>query len=216
MTGSALRDRGQAFPIYIVVVAGLLFAALAFFVVGMAGDTRSDAQGAADAAALAAAREARDTVFTGGDLLALTPADWEKILHGDHFELTGACAKAQQFATSNDATAECEPTPPGFTVNVTTNRPVGNSVVAGSESVHGKATATAVIESRCTLRSAPTPTTTPTATPSATPSPGGDDADKPAVVAFTCKGGTSVDVDPAKPGPLVRLARKLFSVRLTN
>ncbi|MCX4527789.1 pilus assembly protein TadG-related protein [Streptomyces sp. NBC_01551] len=216
MTGSASRDRGQAFPLYIAVVAGLLFAALAFFVVGMAGDTRSDAQGAADAAALAAAREARDTVFVGGDLVAFTPADWEKILQGDRFELRGACAKAQNFAASNDATAECEPALPKFTVAVTTNGTVGKSVVPGSENVHGKATATAVIESRCTLKSVPTPTDTPTATPSATPSPGGDDTDKPAVVAFTCKGGASLDVDPLKPGSLTQLARRLFSIRLTD
>ncbi|MFD9267604.1 pilus assembly protein TadG-related protein [Streptomyces goshikiensis] len=218
MGAAGARDQGQAFPIYIVVVTGLLFAALAFFVVGMAGDTRSDAQGAADAAALAAAREARDTVFVGGDLLALTSADWERILGGDRFELTGACAKAAAFAASNGATAQCEPHLPKFTVAVTTVDTVGKSVVPGSENVHGKATATAVIEPRCTLVSglppSPTPEPTPTGTASPSPSPSG--TPKPSVVSLRCKGGTSVDVDPSKPGPLTQLARKLFSVRLTD
>ncbi|MBT2404731.1 MULTISPECIES: pilus assembly protein TadG-related protein [unclassified Streptomyces] len=219
MTATASRDRGQVFPIYIVVVAGLLFAALAFLVVGMAGATRSNAQGAADAAALAAAREARDTVFVNSDLLVFTPDDWEKILNGDRFELKGACDKAAVFAASNDATAECEPALPRFTITVTTNGTVGKSVVPGSEDVHGRATATAVIESRCSLAApapTPTPTPTPTATPAATPSPGGGGTEEPASVAFRCKGGVSLQLDPSNPGPLVKLARALFSVRLAD
>lgn len=220
MVAAGSRDRGQAFPLYIVVVAGLLFAALAFVVVGMAGATRSDAQGAADAAALAGAREVRDKAFGDTDLLALTPADWEKILTGDRFELKGACGKAVDFATSNDATAECVPNLPRFTVNVTTNGTVGKSVIPGSEDVHGKATATAVIEPRCSLDLAATPTATPTPTPtaapSATPSPGGGDTPKPASVAFRCKDGVPLVVDPSQPGPLAKLARTLFSVRLTD
>ncbi|MFE3860211.1 pilus assembly protein TadG-related protein [Streptomyces goshikiensis] len=218
MIGRGAGDRGQAFPLYIVAMAGLLFAVFLFVVVGMAGDTRSDAQGAADAAALAAAREARDTVFAGGDLLALTSADWERILGGNRFELTGACAKAAAFAASNGATAECEPHLPKFTVAVTTDDTVGKSVVPGSESVHGKATATAEIEPRCTLVSGPAPSPTPEPTPTGTasPSPSPSVTPKPSVVSLSCKDGRSVDVDPSKPGPLTQLARKLFSVRLTD
>ncbi|MFE2168584.1 pilus assembly protein TadG-related protein [Streptomyces sp. NPDC059447] len=211
MTARRSGDRGQAFPIYIVVVAGLLFAALAFFVVGMAGATRSDAQGAADAAALAAAREARDSIFLGLDLVDLKPADWEKIANGDMLKVKGACAKAVEFAALNDATAECEPALPTVTVRVTTNDAVGSSVVPGSGAMHGKATAGAVIEPRCSLRSAPTPTPTPTATPapSATPSPGQGS------VTFLCN-GKLVTLDPANPGSLSKLARELFRVRLAD
>ena len=54
------RDDGQAFPIYITVVGGLLFLAFAYFAVGQAAVNRNGAQTAADAAALAAAQEARD------------------------------------------------------------------------------------------------------------------------------------------------------------
>ncbi|TDU76297.1 pilus assembly protein TadG-related protein [Streptomyces sp. KS 21] len=213
MIARRLGDRGQAFPIYIVVVAGLLFAALAFFVVGMAGATRSNAQGAADAAALAAAREARDNVFLGLDLLSLKPADWEEIVNGDLLKGDGACGKAVDFAALNDATAECEPTIPEFTVAVTTKGTVGNSVVPGSGDMQGKATAKARIEPRCSLRSAPTPAPTPTLTPAPTPSPSPSPGE--GSVTFVCRGKT-LTLDPTKPGPLSQLARALFTVRLVD
>ena len=53
-------DSGQAFPIYITVVGGLLCLALAYFAVGQAAVNRNGAQSAADAAALAAALNTRD------------------------------------------------------------------------------------------------------------------------------------------------------------
>lgn len=208
-----LGDRGQAFPIYIVAVAALLFAALAFFVVGMAGATRSNAQGAADAAALAAAREARDNLFLGLNLANLGPADWEKLVRGDLLAPDGACAKAAEFAALNDATADCNPAIPAFAVTVQTNDAIGSSVVPGSGETHGKATAKALIEPRCILRSAPTPVPTPTSTATAAPSP----SPSPEVggVTFVCK-GKALTVDPTKPGPLKQLARALFSVRLVE
>lgn len=213
MTGRRPDDRGQAFPIYIVVVAGLLFAALAFFAVGMAGVTRSNAQGAADAAALAAAREARDSLFKGLDLGNFKPADWEDVVNGDLLKTEGACAQAAAFAGLNDADVECEPALPKFTVSVTTRSAVGDSVVPGASGTKGKAKATALIEPRCTLRSAPspapTPTSAPTATPSPSPSPGAGG------VTFVCK-GKILTLDPAKPGSLSQLTRALFSVRLVD
>ncbi|MFK0232434.1 pilus assembly protein TadG-related protein [Streptomyces vinaceus] len=202
-----LGDKGQAFPIYIVLVAGLLFAGFAFFVVGMAGTTRSNAQGAADAAALAAAREARDNVFLGLDLLALKPADWEKIVNGDLLDGTGACGAAAEFAALNNASANCTAAIPQFTVMVTTNDTVGKSVIPASGDMRGKATAKARIEPRCSLGSAPTPTPTPTPSPSATPGAG--------TVTFECS-GKALSLDPAKPGPLSQLARALFAVRLVD
>ncbi|MET9882335.1 pilus assembly protein TadG-related protein [Streptomyces sp. NPDC006430] len=211
MTARKSADRGQAFPIYIVVVAALLFAALAFFAVGMAGVTRSNAQGAADAAVLAAAREARDNAFEGVNLTDLRPADWEEIANGDLLKVKAACGKAVEFAALNDATAECEPDIPGFTVRVTTNDAVGNSVVPGTGVVRGKATAKAVIEPRCSLRSAPIPAPTPTSTPAQSPAP----SPGPGNVTFVC-GGKPFALDPAKPGSLSQLARVLFRVRLVD
>lgn len=197
-------DRGQAFPIYVVVVAGLLFAMLAYFVVGMAGATRSRAQGAADAAALAAAREARDGVFGGLNLADLKPEDWGKILKGKGFDTKGACGEAESFAERNGGTAQCEAVLPKFTVTVTTHGTVGKSVIPGTEGVHGKAKATAVIKPRCSLESTSTPA----------PDEGG--APKPDPVNITCDGGTSIKLDPLNPGQLSELARNLFSVRLVS
>jgi hypothetical protein len=58
-------DAGQAFPIYITAVAGLLFLALALFAVGQAGATRNGGQTAADAAALGAAEDFRAQLRKG-------------------------------------------------------------------------------------------------------------------------------------------------------
>ncbi|MFJ2591998.1 pilus assembly protein TadG-related protein [Streptomyces erythrochromogenes] len=222
--GQRTADRGQAFPIYVIVVAGLLFAALAFFVVGQASATRSDAQGAADAAALAAGRAARDDVLLDLDLLSLAPADWTKILEGKLFAVGEACGEAAVFAAKNSATVtSCEPALPRFTVTVETKETIGESVIPGTESMHGTATATALIKSKCRLGAVFTPAPTPTPTPTATPTPttpvgGGTTAPPtptPSTVTFEC-GGESVKLDPLKPGSLSELTRRLFSVRLVG
>ncbi|MFF1410966.1 pilus assembly protein TadG-related protein [Streptomyces sp. NPDC058289] len=194
------RDRGQVLPFYAAMMALFLFAALAFVVVGMAGATRSDAQGAADAAALAAAQEVRDNAFRGRNLLTLTPEDWEEIIRGRRFDTAGACAQANAFAGTNDAAAECDFDVPEFTVTVTTNGTVGDSVIPGTENVHGQATATALIEPRCSLQPAPTP-----------PPPGGGGP-----VDIQCRDGSVIIVNPSDPGSLYNLARKLFVVRLAD
>ncbi|MFF3679976.1 pilus assembly protein TadG-related protein [Streptomyces sp. NPDC002120] len=218
--GEPGRDRGQAFPIYVVVVAGLLFAALAFFVIGQASVRRSDAQGAADAAALAAGREARDKLLLGLDLPALKPADWKKIVDGDFFKAGEACAAAEAFAAKNDAKATgCDASLlPKFTVTVETNGTVGESVIPETGSMHGTATATALIESKCRLGTVSTPSPTPTApaeggSPSPTPTPAPTPI--PSKVTFSCS-GELIELDPLNPGSLKALTKKLFSVRLVG
>ncbi|MEU6294444.1 pilus assembly protein TadG-related protein [Streptomyces erythrochromogenes] len=203
-----LRDRGQAFPIYVLVVAGLLFAALAFFAVGQASVTRSNAQGAADAAALAAAREARDNLVPGLDLSALKPEDWEEVLDGGSLYLANGCSAASGFAAKNDATARCTRVALSFTVEVRTNGTVGESVIPGTDSMHGTANATAVIEPRCYLGSLAAPT--PPADPPTTGS------EEPAPIKIRCKGGKDIDFDPLKANPWRTLARVLFNVRLAD
>ncbi|MFE4633960.1 pilus assembly protein TadG-related protein [Streptomyces sp. NPDC056773] len=186
-------------PFYVTMVACLLFAAFVFVVVGMAGGKRSEAQGAADAAALAAAREVRDNVFVGRNLLTLTPEEWGEILAGRRFDTQGACRKAQAFARSNEASAVCEDlVVPDFTIAVTTRDVVGDSVVPGTESMRGHATATALIEPRCFLDPAVPPLP-----------PGGS-------VGIKCRDGSVITVDPSNPGPLHKLTRKFFNVRLTD
>lgn len=216
MGGRAARDRGQAFPIYVVVVVGLLFAAFVFFVVGQASVTRSDAQGAADAAALAAAREAGVGGLAALDLVALTPEEWAKLLLGDLLNGKGACAAAVDFAARNDAVGTCEPSLPRFDVTVRTNRTVGKSVIPGTDGMHGEARAAAVIEPLCTLGSAPAPTPTATPEPTPTASAGPTAPPVPEKVKLRCKGGKSIEIDPLNPGSLRELSRSLFSVRLVE
>ncbi|MFE2552439.1 pilus assembly protein TadG-related protein [Streptomyces sp. NPDC059355] len=213
MISAKFDERGQAFPIYIVLVAGMLFAAFAFFVFGQAALTRSNAQGAADAAALAAARDARDHLIPGLDFAKFEPDDWERILRGEFLDSTGSCAAASSFAAKNDASATCTPRTREFAVEVTTDGTVGKSVVPGTDSVHGQAKATAAIAPRCTLDAvpAPGPTPSPTATPGPTPAP------SPALpVTFNCKGGKALVLDPSKPDPWRKIARTLFDVRLVD
>ncbi|MBW5484029.1 hypothetical protein GPJ59_19620 [Streptomyces bambusae] len=205
-------DQGQAFPVYVVVVAGLLFAALAFFVVGQASVTRSDAQGAADAAALAAAREARDNLVPGLDLGGLKSEDWSKVLEGKFFDPAGACGKAEDFAARNAAKATCTRQFLRFTVAVETTNTVGNSVIPGTDAMHGTANATAEIEPRCRLgpmATASPPLPPPVEGPTPPPTP-------PGPVKITCTGGDDIIFDPLKPKPWNQLARVLFSVRLVD
>ncbi|MEU9081030.1 pilus assembly protein TadG-related protein [Streptomyces sp. NPDC048357] len=200
-------DRGQAFPIYVVLVAGLLFAALAYFTIGKAAIVRSNAQGAADAAALAAAREARDTLAPGIDLATLSPEDWEQVLLGNRFATSGgACVAARDFAAMNDATATCSRSGTRFSVRSTTNGTVGDSVVPGTSGKHGEADATAEIVPRCHIKpggagsggsSAPTP-------------------ESPEPIKFSCAKGVVVDYDPAQPRAWRSLAAALFDIRLID
>ncbi|MFJ1972149.1 pilus assembly protein TadG-related protein [Streptomyces sp. NPDC087903] len=191
-------DAGQAFPIYIMVVAGLLFLAFAYLAVGQAAANRNGAQTAADAAALAAALDTRDKladlwVDNVGD-----PATWQDIFDGGGVPFDG-CVRAAQLAAQNEATAQClsaNGLPPGYTVDVTTNKSVGESIVPGTESVHSKATATAVIEPLCTFE------------------PPGDDSDEDTLPTLTCQGVEWI----LKPDDLTDLPEPedLFDVHLAD
>ncbi|MGW0390283.1 pilus assembly protein TadG-related protein [Streptomyces sp. NPDC003042] len=215
MIGSRSADQGQAFPIYIVMVACLLFAALAFFAVGQASVTRSNGQGAADAAALAAARDARDHLVPGLDLVTLTPEGWEEVLAGNRFDGERGCSRAQDFAALNDAAATCTRARLQFRVAVVTTGTVGNSVIPGTGDVRGRAEATALIEPRCRLGAIPDDSSSATPTPGAMPSPGAG-LDKPGPVTIECDDSDDVSFDPSKPKPWDRLARSLFKVRLVD
>nr|WP_184968900.1 pilus assembly protein TadG-related protein [Streptomyces echinatus] len=143
-------DSGQAFPIYITVVAGLLFLAFAYLAVGQAAVNRSGAQTAADAAALAAAQSRRDEL-TGKWLEILKdPAKWQDVFHGN-VEVGPACYRAYPLAKENDAVVEdCDDTQPmKVTVEVRTNKRVGKSVVPGVEDIQSTSSAIAVVEPIC-------------------------------------------------------------------
>ncbi|AJT64703.3 pilus assembly protein TadG-related protein [Streptomyces chattanoogensis] len=152
------QDAGQAFPLYIVAVAGLLFLAFAFFAVGQAAATRNSAQTAADAAALGAAQTYRDDLYRA--LRKAVEGDddaWEDLLKAMGSPTGTACDSAQWFAGKNDADAtSCTPDswPTSFAVRVTTRGTVGDSIVPGTENKHASAGAKAVIVPRCTVRPA--------------------------------------------------------------
>ncbi len=138
-----------------MAVGALFFLAFAFFAVGQASVTRNKAQTAADAAALGAARATRDGIegdflnsLKAGDIGAL-----KNLLNGEGMDGAGACDAAATYANDNQADrTSCARVdgPPGYTVGVRTQGTVGNSVVNGTETMHAKAKATAVVQSRCT------------------------------------------------------------------
>ncbi|KOU04551.1 MULTISPECIES: pilus assembly protein TadG-related protein [Streptomyces] len=144
-------DAGQAFPIYITVVGGLLLLALAYFAVGQAGATRNDAQTAADAAALAAALQTRDQLADQWVANILEPGSWQAIFEG-RAPVSSACWRAEQLAARNDASVTCHPDGLlGYTVVAETNHSVGDSIVPGTENQKATESATAVIEGRCSF-----------------------------------------------------------------
>ncbi|MGI5428341.1 pilus assembly protein TadG-related protein [Streptomyces sp. CA-179760] len=144
-------DAGQAFPIYITVVGGLLFLAFAYFAVGQAAANRNGAQTAADAAALAAAQDKRDQLAGAWVNDVLDPSKWESIFAGAAEGVSPSCWRAYQLAAQNDARVnQCDPQDPlSFRVEVETNKSVGDSVVPGTAEQKSDAHATAVIEPRC-------------------------------------------------------------------
>ncbi|QKV92819.1 hypothetical protein HUT19_14515 [Streptomyces sp. NA02950] len=219
-------DAGQAFPIYITAVAGLLFLALALFAVGQAGATRNGGQTAADAAALAAGQDYRDQLRKAF-LKAITDGSaWDDLLNGRGLGVGDACEQAGWFAGKNDAEVTgCTPgyLPTSFTVTVRTREPVGDTVIPGTESQHAKARAKAVVTPRCAVSPTPSPTPAPTTEPPADDEGGNDDGgtgddeggedNKPAVD-LRCD-GEDLTIDPAHPD-LFPDAKDLFSVHLAD
>ncbi|MEV8425913.1 pilus assembly protein TadG-related protein [Streptomyces niveus] len=161
MTRRATRETGQAAPIYIAMVTGLLFLALAFFAVGQAGATRNGAQSGADAAALAAAQESRDDF--GIELLAnfFNPDYLDDVFNGSPIGRFVGCEEAGHLAEQNDAQVKpengCRTASGGrwgFTVVVETQETMGDSILPGTEDKRAEATATAIVVPRCEFRPA--------------------------------------------------------------
>ncbi|WP_311316963.1 pilus assembly protein TadG-related protein [Streptomyces sp. CEV 2-1] len=223
-------DRGQAFPIYIVMVAGLLFVAFAFFAVGQASATRNGAQGAADAAALAAAQDARDGL--GPPFLAAlqSPNGLDEFLR-DYRYGPVPCVQAQRLAAANDS--DVVGGFPGHggcswdygylqdkvTAEVKTRYTVGSSVIPGTATKHATADATAVIEFRCTWKAKDAPSTDPGADDDGgDKGDKGDEGDKPdlPMLTFDCDGRDGIDIDPTDPQPWAELGKALFAVHLID
>lgn len=183
------------------MVAGLLFLAFAFFAVGKASALRNGSQGAADAAALAAAQQARDDFGTG--FYASLPTNMLDLFLNAPF--ADGCFEADRLAAANGARkTSCYPTP-GYlrdrvTVEVEGLKAVDSSVLPGSGNKKAKAKATALIEFRC-------------------PRPKAVDFNSDGVqdlFIFTCRNGKILKIAPGSPPPWETVSRTLFDVRLVN
>ncbi|MFJ1899302.1 MULTISPECIES: pilus assembly protein TadG-related protein [unclassified Streptomyces] len=217
MTKGFKSERGQAFPIYIVMVAGLLFLAFAFFAVGQASAARNGAQGAADAAALAAAQEARQEMGLPFLQALRGPNGLDGFLSGYQYFQSGR-SEAEWIASRNHSDVTDFYWRPGFwqdkvTATVKTRYTVGTSVIPSTKSRHATASATAVVEFRCSLKSLPQ-----------LPAPGqgeddgkgkGDSKDTPGPVEFSCD-GRSVSIDLSDRDPLAGLSKLFFAVHLID
>ncbi|MGW8887604.1 pilus assembly protein TadG-related protein [Streptomyces sp. NPDC055749] len=150
---SLRRESGQAAPLYITAVVGLLFLALIFFAFGEADVRRNGAQSAADAAALAAAQESRR--LEGVDLRAhiLDRVYLSLVFNSPYPGTHNGCARAYGLAAQNDATREgCRRLFDGrwgFTVDVRSNKGMSANLVPGTEGKRATATSVAVVEPRC-------------------------------------------------------------------
>ncbi|MFI2423875.1 pilus assembly protein TadG-related protein [Streptomyces sp. NPDC018955] len=193
-------DAGQAFPIYITVVGGLLFLAFAYFAVGQAAANRNGAQTAADAAALAAAQDTRDALADQWVQDLLDPTKWQAIFNGNADGIGSTCGRAHELAARNDARVlGCDPVGLlAYTVEVETNKSVGKSVVPGTETRRSNASATAVIEPRCTF---PLPS---------------EDAGEDVLPLLTCGEGEEWELDPKGPVELLPKPEDLFDVHLAD
>ncbi|MEU2875013.1 pilus assembly protein TadG-related protein [Streptomyces sp. NPDC007070] len=193
-------DAGQAFPIYITVVGGLLFLALAYFAVGQATVNRSGAQTAADAAALAAAQDTRNQLADEWAKNVLDPTKWQDIFDGVGQGLQASCQRASDLAEENDAhimPGGCSPDLLSYTVSVETNKTMGESVVPITATKRSKAYATAVIEPLCTF------------------SPLAEDAGPDALPILMCKHGRQWNLDPKNLTELPK-PQDLFDVHLAS
>lgn len=187
------------------MVGGLLFLAFAYLAVGQAAANRNGAQTAADAAALAAAQERRDQLAGAWVERLRDPEKWQDIFDGVADGITPSCWRAEQLAADNDATVlSCNADGLlGYTVEVQTNKTVGDSIVPGTETKKSRATATAVIESRCGFE-------LPAAEEDA------DTEEKQELPTLNCKGGVHWELDPETVEDLLPKPEDLFDVHLAD
>ncbi|MGW5389352.1 pilus assembly protein TadG-related protein [Streptomyces koyangensis] len=145
-------DAGSVLPLFVWITGAILFAAFAFFAFAQAAVARNGAQSAADAAALAAAQEARAELIDGLGEAISSGGEWEDWLHGENLEGGAIAGEAEKLAGHNRAQViqlDSDLAALEFKVSVRTNYPVGESVIPGTEGKRAQAKATAVVEPRC-------------------------------------------------------------------
>ncbi|THA65286.1 hypothetical protein E6P78_18555 [Streptomyces sp. A0958] len=213
MSSGACEDSGQAAPLYIAAVAGLLFLALIFFTFGEADIQRNGAQSAADAAALAAAKESRSLLES--DLKAhLTDPDYFEYVFNAPFPggPGNACGKASAFAALNKArVVRCRQLSDGrwgYEVSLKSDKGMSTDLIPGTEGKQAEAEAVAVVEPRC--RFIPDPDSDPGSDQDADP-----DAAAASIGKVRCDGGPDWSLDPEDLALMPGVA-DLFSVRLAE
>lgn len=211
MRPGGLEESGQATPLYIAAVASLLFVALIFFAFGEADVRRNGAQSAADAAALAAAKESRSLLEPDLKAHLADPEYFESVFNAPFFGGPGnACGKASAFAALNQAgDVRCRPLSDGrwgYEVSLKSGKGMSTSIVPGTEGKKAEAEAVAVVEPRCTF--APEPDRAPDPDPD-------PEARAEAVGKVRCSGGREWVVDPEDLALMPDMA-DLFSVHLAD
>ncbi|MCG7526540.1 pilus assembly protein TadG-related protein [Streptomyces sp. OfavH-34-F] len=220
-----IGDSGQAMPLYVVAVTGLLFIALIFFAFGEADVQRNGAQSAADAAALAAAKEARSALEP--DLKAhLTDSGYLESVFSTSFPggPGDTCWKASAFAALNKATAvRCRSLSDGrwgYEVSLQSAKGISTGIVPGTEGKKATAEAVAVVEPRCTFTAEAEPEPEPTPEPDSTPDPEATpdpvpDTPPASIGTVSCDGGRDWAIDPEDLTGMPDMA-DLFSVHLAE
>ncbi|WP_330313494.1 pilus assembly protein TadG-related protein [Streptomyces sp. NBC_00523] len=222
MKRGGCEESGQAAPLYIAAVAGLLFLALVLFAFGEADVQRNGAQSAADAAALAAAKESRSSLEP--DLMAhLTDPDYfEAVFNARYLGVPGdACWKASEFAALNKAgSVRCRQLSGrwGYVVRVRSGKGVSTDIVPGVKGEKAEAEAVAVVEPRCSFTQEPENTPVPGSSPDE--DTGTDEDPDPGATAapvgkVSCDGGEEWVVDPEDLALMPDIA-DLFSVHLAE
>lgn len=211
------RDSGQAAPLYIAAVAGLLFIALVFFAFGEADVQRNGAQTAADAAALAAAKESRSLLEPELKAHLTNPDFFVSVFNAPFLGASGnACGKAFAFAAANKASdVQCRQLSDGrwgYEVRLKSNKGMSTNIVPGTEGKSAEAEAVAVVEPRCTFIPAPGGDSDPDSGADAEPDP---DAAGASIGKVRCDGDLEWAVDPEDLTPMPDVA-DLFSVRLAE
>ncbi|MFI6646201.1 pilus assembly protein TadG-related protein [Streptomyces sp. NPDC050529] len=151
MTRRLRSEAGQAAPLYITAVTGLLFLALVFFAFGEADVQRNGAQTAADATALASAKDSRKLLKF--DLMAhvMDRGFYTEVFNTPYVGMDG-CTTGRAFGRMNDATSvDCHPVGDmrwGYEVELKSKKGMSANLVPGTKGKQASAEAVAVLDNR--------------------------------------------------------------------
>ncbi|GAA4675718.1 pilus assembly protein TadG-related protein [Streptomyces chumphonensis] len=183
-------------------MAGLLFLALAYFAFGQSAASRSEAQGSADAAALAVAYDIREQFADRLLEDSASPSEVEEALLGRSVLNGDPCRRAEYFAEENNAEAlSCSillSDEIQVEVGVKALESVGDTVVPGTSDRYATAAAKTAIEPLCAL----------------SPGSGGSNGEEEGRVKLVCEEG-EFSYEPGEVRSLPGLD-VLFSIRLVE